>query len=214
MASSSSHRRLSSLLLGGPRSSTLQQQSKLHQAVNWSRCSFWLDTSSSSLFLRPQGQARGSSPSSFSKTLASWICTTTLGEEGKKGETSEELAKKEGTSGVSLKEKPRVVILGQPNVGKSTLFNRLTSKTGSKGNRKTAITLNTPEGHVTRDVISGKASLGDLKSIIWSGAGLPLFGRERAWGSCQIISSLNLLVLVVVKLLAAATSWYWWLSNY
>jgi GTP-binding protein len=74
------------------------------------------------------------------------------------------------------------VILGQPNVGKSTLFNRLTSKTGSKGNRKTAITMNTPEGHVTRDVIGGKASLGDLKFLAYDTAG---HNDEKFWQSLE-----------------------------
>ncbi len=69
------------------------------------------------------------------------------------------------------KEKPRVIILGQPNVGKSTLFNRLTMNKGGRGKGKRAITLNTPDGHVTRDVIEGKASLGDLRFKVFDTAG-------------------------------------------
>ena len=69
-------------------------------------------------------------------------------------------------------ERPKVVILGQPNVGKSTLFNRLTSRSGRRGSgRKTAITLNTPGGHVTRDVIEGRATLGDLRFRVFGHGG-------------------------------------------
>ena len=63
------------------------------------------------------------------------------------------------------------MLLGQPNVGKSTLFNRLTLRSGRSGSRKTAITLNTPRGHVTRDVIEGKATLGDLRFKVFDTAG-------------------------------------------
>ena len=76
-------------------------------------------------------------------------------------------------------ERPKVVILGQPNVGKSTLFNRLTSRSGRRGSgRKTAITLNTPGGHVTRDVIEGRATLGDLRFRVFDTAG---HNDERYW---------------------------------
>jgi GTP-binding protein len=57
---------------------------------------------------------------------------------------------------------PKVVIFGRPNVGKSTLFNRLIK-------RKAAIVADTPG--VTRDNKGLKAILGDLEFILYDTAG-------------------------------------------
>ncbi|QDZ19841.1 ribosome-associated GTPase [Chloropicon primus] len=88
-----------------------------------------------------------------------------------------------GEASAAAAEKLRVILLGQPNVGKSTLFNRLTTKSGRKGSgRKTAITMNTPGGHVTRDVIEGKGTLGDLRFHVFDTAG---HNDERFWQSLE-----------------------------
>lgn len=80
---------------------------------------------------------------------------------------------------VRERQKPRVIVLGRPNVGKSTLFNRLTMRSGRRGSgRKTAITMNTPDGHVTRDVIEGRATLGDLRFRVFDTAG---HNDEKFW---------------------------------
>ena len=57
---------------------------------------------------------------------------------------------------------PKVVIFGRPNVGKSTLFNRLVK-------RKVAIVANIPG--VTRDNRGLKANLGNLEFILYDTAG-------------------------------------------
>ncbi|MBH0239928.1 ribosome biogenesis GTPase Der [Methylobrevis albus] len=72
---------------------------------------------------------------------------------------------------------PLVAIVGRPNVGKSTLFNRLVGK-------KLALVDDTPG--VTRDRRSGDAKLGDLRFTIMDTAGLEdadpesLAGRMRS----------------------------------
>src|ERR1700752_228393 len=57
---------------------------------------------------------------------------------------------------------PRVAIVGRPNVGKSTLFNRLVG-------RRRAIVDDTPG--VTRDVREASAQLGDLAFTLLDTAG-------------------------------------------
>ncbi|MFQ3665463.1 MAG: ribosome biogenesis GTPase Der [Sphingomonadaceae bacterium] len=74
-------------------------------------------------------------------------------------------------------ERPRVVILGRPNVGKSTLFNRLVGK---------RLALVDDQPGVTRDRREGDATLFDLAFTIVDTAGLEeaeaesLAGRMRA----------------------------------
>ncbi|CAM6101419.1 unnamed protein product [Calypogeia fissa] len=63
---------------------------------------------------------------------------------------------------------PMVMIVGRPNVGKSALFNRLTR-------RREALVYNTPEGHVTRDIREGTASLGGMTFKVLDSAGLETF---------------------------------------
>ncbi|MGB3722124.1 MAG: ribosome biogenesis GTPase Der [Pacificimonas sp.] len=69
--------------------------------------------------------------------------------------------------------RPKVVIMGRPNVGKSTLFNRLVGK-------RIAIVDDTPG--VTRDRREGAAELGDLKFIAVDTAGLEEAGPETLSG--------------------------------
>ena len=64
---------------------------------------------------------------------------------------------------------PRVVIVGRPNVGKSTLFNRLVG-------RRRAIVDDTPG--VTRDVREAPAQLGDLAFTLLDTAGWETAGGE------------------------------------
>jgi GTP-binding protein len=64
---------------------------------------------------------------------------------------------------------PRVAIVGRPNVGKSTLFNRLVG-------RRRAIVDDTPG--VTRDVREGPATLGDLAFTLLDTAGWETTGGE------------------------------------
>ena len=66
-------------------------------------------------------------------------------------------------------ELPRVAIVGRPNVGKSTLFNRLVGK-------RRAIVDDTPG--VTRDVREGEGRLGDLSFTLLDTAGWETAGGE------------------------------------
>src|SRR6185436_11787139 len=64
---------------------------------------------------------------------------------------------------------PRVAIVGRPNVGKSTLFNRLVG-------RRHALVDDTPG--VTRDVRESAAQLGDLAFTLLDTAGWETIGGE------------------------------------
>ena len=68
-------------------------------------------------------------------------------------------------------ESLKVVILGQPNVGKSTLFNRFTTNSRLRNLKKTAIVHDTPGSHVTRDVIRGRGAIGDIHFTCYDTAG-------------------------------------------
>jgi GTP-binding protein len=63
----------------------------------------------------------------------------------------------------SGRDLPRIAIVGRPNVGKSTLFNRLTG-------RRTAIVHDQPG--VTRDRIEGEGGIADLAFVLVDTAGL------------------------------------------
>lgn len=65
-------------------------------------------------------------------------------------------------------ELPNIGILGRPNVGKSTLFNRLTGRHG-------ALVRDTPASHVTRDWKAGVGSLSDLRFRVLDTSGLEPF---------------------------------------
>eukprot|EP00892_Ulva_mutabilis_P006229 jgi/Ulvmu1/3979/UM182_0007.1 len=60
---------------------------------------------------------------------------------------------------------PTIVIIGRPNVGKSTLFNRLTGK-------RAALVYDTPASHVTRDYKEGLGRLSDLQFRVVDTSGL------------------------------------------
>ena len=66
-----------------------------------------------------------------------------------------------------------LAIVGRPNVGKSTLFNRLVGK-------KLALVDNTPG--VTRDLREGQARLGDLRFVVIDSAGLELAEDDSLQG--------------------------------
>jgi GTP-binding protein len=93
------------------------------------------------------------------------------------------------THSASASRAPLVAIVGRPNVGKSTLFNRLVG-------RKLALVDDRPG--VTRDRREGEASLGDLAFTVIDTAGLEeaalasLTGRMReqtkaAIGACDVV---------------------------
>ncbi len=56
----------------------------------------------------------------------------------------------------------RVIILGRPNVGKSTLFNRLVGR---------GIAMTDPEPHTTRDILAGVCRVGDVRFELVDAAG-------------------------------------------
>lgn len=60
---------------------------------------------------------------------------------------------------------PTLLIIGRPNVGKSTLFNRLTGK-------RAALVHDTPGSHVTRDYKEGMGKLSDLSFSVVDTSGL------------------------------------------
>src|SRR3990167_5939598 len=74
-------------------------------------------------------------------------------------------------------KKPKVVIIGRPNVGKSTLFNRLVGK-------RIALVDDTPG--VTRDRREGEATLFDLEFIAVDTAGLEEAGPETLSGRMRL----------------------------
>jgi len=88
---------------------------------------------------------------------------------------------------------PRVAIVGRPNVGKSTLFNRLVG-------RKLALVDNLPG--VTRDRREGEASLGSLEFTVIDTAGLDesrpetLAGRMRAQTETAAVSADLILFMI------------------
>ncbi|WP_421723250.1 ribosome biogenesis GTPase Der [Bauldia sp.] len=88
---------------------------------------------------------------------------------------------------------PRVAIIGRPNVGKSTLFNRLVG-------RRLALVDDLPG--VTRDRREGEARLGDLDFIAIDTAGLEeagvdtLAGRMRAQTEAAVASADVILFLI------------------
>jgi GTP-binding protein len=110
---------------------------------------------------------------------------------------------------VSLVARPKVAIVGRPNVGKSTLFNRLVGK-------RHAIVDDMPG--VTRDVREGEAKLGDLKFTLLDTAGWETAGgevlearmrrfTERAIDSVEVVLFLIDARAGVVPLDQAFASW-------
>jgi GTP-binding protein len=88
-------------------------------------------------------------------------------------------ADKDATDTGEPRELPRVAIVGRPNVGKSTLFNRLT------GSRH-AIVDDTPG--VTRDVRESPAQLGDLKFTLLDTAGWETADMPRIEGRMRVFT--------------------------
>ena len=79
---------------------------------------------------------------------------------------------------------PKIVIFGRPNVGKSTLFNRLVK-------RRAAIVANIPG--VTRDNKSLRASLGDLDFLLYDTAGFDDFDEKNLLGK-NILRNINKII--------------------
>ncbi|MEM9048871.1 MAG: ribosome biogenesis GTPase Der [Pseudomonadota bacterium] len=74
---------------------------------------------------------------------------------------------------------PRIALLGRPNVGKSTLFNRLVG-------RNLAITDDRPG--VTRDLREGEARLGDLRFEVVDTAGIETVADDSLQGRMRALS--------------------------
>ena len=68
---------------------------------------------------------------------------------------------------------PVVAIIGRPNVGKSTLFNRLVGK---------RLALVDDQPGVTRDLREGDARLGDLRFVVIDSAGLEMVEDDSLQG--------------------------------
>lgn len=87
---------------------------------------------------------------------------------------------------------PRVSIIGRPNVGKSTLFNRLVGA-------RIAITDGQPG--VTRDMVLREAGIGDRRVLLVDtggiGEGEEVFRREVSNRSVEEIAKASMIVLVV-----------------
>ena len=78
-----------------------------------------------------------------------------------------------GDSKASL---PTVLVIGRPNVGKSTVFNRLAGK-------RSALVYDTPGSHVTRDYKETIGKLSDLRFRVVDTSGLePSMGGESIQG--------------------------------
>ena len=93
---------------------------------------------------------------------------------------------------------PKVVIFGRPNVGKSTLFNRLVR-------RKAAIVADIPG--VTRDNKGLKANLGNLEFILYDTAGFDQFNNknELSKNILNKISDIINLADIIIFMLDART---------
>src|SRR6478736_8698432 len=93
------------------------------------------------------------------------------------------------------KELARVAIVGRPNVGKSTLFNRLVG-------RRRAIVDDTPG--VTRDVREQAAQLGDLAFTLLDTAGWETTGGEALEARMRRFTARAIASSAVVLFLLAA----------
>lgn len=84
-----------------------------------------------------------------------------------------------------------MLIVGRPNVGKSTLFNRLTG-------RRNALVHDTPSSHVTRDYKEGLARFSDLKFHIIDTSGLePAMSADSVQGrATRITQQVRLLCIL------------------
>ena len=85
---------------------------------------------------------------------------------------------------------PKVVIFGRPNVGKSTLFNRLIK-------RKAAIVADIPG--VTRDNKGLKANLGKLEFMLYDTAGFDEVNNKNEL-SKDITDKIKSIINIVMKI--------------
>ena len=76
-----------------------------------------------------------------------------------------------------IEVKPVVAIIGRPNVGKSTLFNRITG-------RRNAIVSDTPG--TTRDRVVLESEWSDYPFILVDTGGMDLFPDDEIWGQVEI----------------------------